>query len=396
MRVRQFELRLIGLGLVLAWTAAAALILLAYRPGGPLDVVVGLAMLSPIAIAFAGVLWPPVTRGAGAFPLMIALGLGALLVLLPSIGGVLDQLLALGSQTLLPSLEAAYPWLLALAGTSLFSAFGIARRLQGGGALRRRRLVAGVGIAAALTLIVGLLCASVVIANEVALSGTPAQPGTSRYGPTDAAGEPPACDAPIEVGPTARVEMHLDGTIDLRPIGSVELIGIRAGRDFRWSSYVATDRQLGSYGAAHIGDTTWARTPSSGWERTISPEIAGQTVDMQALETALSPGYRVTAEDRGIEVIDGARARRCRVAVDGATFQAAFPEVAWLVGDADLVHWRGQLDYWVFLDGQLGQLAGSANGEAVGLAADALQATLEVRMSATERGRDHVVYPPPR
>ena len=65
-----------------------------------------------------------------------------------------------------------------------------------------------------------------------------------------------------------------------------------------------------------------------------------------------------------MEVIEGARARRCRIAIDGTTFREAFPQVAWLVGDADLHRWRGQLDYWVFLDGQLGQVAGSANGEA--------------------------------
>ncbi len=66
---------------------------------------------------------------------MLGLGIGTLLLLLPSIGGILNQIQALGSQTLMPSLEAAYPWLLALAGTSLFSGFGVARRLQGGMAL---------------------------------------------------------------------------------------------------------------------------------------------------------------------------------------------------------------------------------------------------------------------
>src|SRR4029079_15727615 len=103
-RVRRFELRLIAIALVIAWAVTAALVLVAYRPGGPLDVLVGLTTLLPIAIAGAGVIWAPVVRGAGAFPLMVCLGLGSLLVLLPSIGGVLNQLLALGSQTLLPSL----------------------------------------------------------------------------------------------------------------------------------------------------------------------------------------------------------------------------------------------------------------------------------------------------
>jgi hypothetical protein len=110
----------------------------------------------------------------------------------------------------------------------------------------------------------------------------------------------------------------------------------------------------------------------------------------------LSADERATAEDRGVEVIEGARARRCRVSVDGQIFAAAFPQVAWLVGSADLHRWRGQLDYWVFLDGQVGQIAGSINGEAAGVVPDAIQGTIEVRLNATERGRNLVVYPPVR
>ena len=102
---------------------------------------------------------------------------------------------------------------------------------------------------------------------------------------------------------------------------------------------------------------------------------------------ALSPGYRATAEDRGVEVIEGARARRCRVAVDGEIFEAAFPQVRLLVGTADLHRWRGQLDYWVFLDGEVGQVAGSINGEATAVVPEAIQGTVEVLLTATERGR---------
>ena len=105
-RVRRLGLRLIGLGLVGAWGLAAALILSTYRPGGPLDVVVGITMLVPVGIALASVVWPPLTRRHVTHAAIVALGLATLLVLLPSIGGVWNQLQALGSQTLLPSLEA--------------------------------------------------------------------------------------------------------------------------------------------------------------------------------------------------------------------------------------------------------------------------------------------------
>ncbi len=392
MRVRAFELRLIAVALVVCWSVAAGLVLLAYRPGGPFDVIVGLTALTPIAIALGGAIWPPIARGRFAFPTMVALGVLALLCLIPSIAGVLNQLLAYGSRTLLPSFEAFYPWLLALLATSLFSGFGIARRVQGGTAVRRRRLLAGVGIALIATALSGLLFAAVAVANDVALRDTP--PIASRFGPTTGEAQPPTCDAPLSAGPSARLTLHLGATVDLRPLGSTDLTGMRVGDDFRWLAYVASNRQLGQYGSARVGDAAWMTSPQSRWATVPQAAVAHDAVDQQALREALTSGYRATAEDRGIEVIEGARARRCRIAIDGVTFRQAFPQVAWLVGDADLHRWRGQLDYWIFLDGELGQLAGSANGEAGEIVPDALSGTIDVRLTATERGRDSFIYPP--
>src|SRR3954449_6435956 len=159
MRVRAFELRLIAIALVACWSVAAGLVRPAYRPGGPFDIIVGLTAMLPIAIALAGAIWPPVARGDVAFPAIIGVGVLGLLCLVPSIAGVVRQLLAFGSRTLLPSLEAIYPWLLALLATSLFSAFGVGRRLEGGTAVRRRRLVVGVGIALVATAASGILFA---------------------------------------------------------------------------------------------------------------------------------------------------------------------------------------------------------------------------------------------
>ena len=98
-----------------------------------------------MAIALAAVFWPPVARGDRAFAGIVWLGLLAGLLLVPSIGGVLNQLLGRGPQTLLPSVESAYPWLLALVATSVFAGLGIARRILGETALRRSRLVGGDG-----------------------------------------------------------------------------------------------------------------------------------------------------------------------------------------------------------------------------------------------------------
>lgn len=395
MRARRFELRSIAVGLLAAWALAGVLVLLAYRPGGPLDVVVGLAMLLPSGVAAVAVAWPPVARGDLAYRWMVALGVGSLLVLLPSIGGVVNQLAALGSQTLLPSLEAAYPWALALAGTCLFAGFGLARRLEGATAVRSRRL--RVGIAAALALLVPSagLFAGAAIANELALRERPAG-RVSRFGPTDLPGIPLPCDQPVAAGPAARVAGHYEGEVDLRPIGSVDLAGLRVDRDVRWLAYVATPSELGQYGVARRGDRAWTRTPRTTWLPTLARTVEDATVDLQAIEIALAADNRTTAEDRGVEVIEGAPARRCRLGVDGETFRRAFPQIRWLIRDADISRWRGQVDYWIFLDGQIGQIAGSANGEAAGIDPDALQATIEVRVTATERDRELVIYPPAR
>jgi hypothetical protein len=395
MRVRRLGLRILGLTLVGAWASAAALVLLAYRPGGPLDVVVGVTMLVPLGIAVAGVVWPPLARRELTHALIVSLALATLLVLLPSIGLVVDQLRAFGSQTLLPSLEAAYPWLLALVGTSLFTGYGQARRLLGASG-RRQRLRVCVAFAAASTMVAGTAFGAAAIANELSLRDTDRPSIGSRFGPTDLGEDalPPPCDGPLAAASTARLAARFIGSIDGRRIGSVDLVGQRDGVDFRWLAYVATNRELGQYGEARRGDDAWRRTPGRGWERAFLPAIQGSTLDLEAVAAALTEGARATAEDHGVEVIERAPARRCRVSVDGRTFRATFPQVGWLVGDADLAKWRGQLDYWVFLDGTLGQVAGRVNGEAVGLEPGAIQADVEVLLTSTHRGRDVVIYAP--
>src|SRR4051794_3011375 len=120
-RVRKIELRILGAALVALWLLVCALVVLGYRPGGPVDIAVGIATIGPILIACAAVVWPPVARGDRAFAAIAWLGLVAILLLIPSIGGLVTQLQGGGPQTLLPSFEAAYPWLLALIATGLFA-----------------------------------------------------------------------------------------------------------------------------------------------------------------------------------------------------------------------------------------------------------------------------------
>ncbi len=99
-------------------------------------------------------------------------------------------------------------------------------------------------------------------------------------------------------------------------------------------------------------------------------------------------------EDRGLAYIEGARARQCRIALDGDTLRRAVPEVGLLVGDTDLSRWQGELDFWVFADGQLGQANGHASGQALGLAEDALTAEIRFSLTAIDRGAPVTVRPP--
>ena len=362
MRVRTLELRLIAIALTACWTITAVIVLLGYRPGGPVDIAVGIAASLPVTIALAGLAWPPATHGRRAFAAIVWLGLGSLLVLVPSIADVSTQVVQRGAQTLLPSVEAAYPWALALVGTSLFAGFGIARRLLGETAMRRRRLYRGILVASALAIGAGTVFTAVAMANELALRDQPTP--SSRFGPTGAGLEPPLCDAPLAAGSTARIELHLTADLDGRSIGRIDLAGDRSGSDFRWLAYAATSRELGLHGAARIGSDAWIREPFGGWRRAEPWEVVRGAIDVQALGSALSAGTRAAAELHGVDVIEGARARHCRIAIDGPAFRQAFPVVEWLIGTADMTIWRGEIDYWIFLDGQLGRVVGSVNGDA--------------------------------
>lgn len=391
-RVRVFELRVLGAGVAGLWLLAFGLILVGYRPGGPVDVLVGVAAAGPIAVAAAGVVWPPVARGPRAFAIVAWLALAALLLLVPSIAGLVTQLRGGGPQTLLPSAEAAYPWLLALLATGLFAGLGVARVRLGGRSPRRRRLAAGVLLGLAMTLVAGSAFAAAAVFNELSLGDRPA--ASSRFGPTDPALQPPACDGPLAIGPTAALTLLMDSSLDSTTIGQASLSGVRSGLDVRWDGYVAGSRELGRIGFIRIGSEAWQMPPNYGWVALAPGQIDGNDLDRQLLLEALTPPQRRVVENAGLAFIEGARARHCRIALDGATLRRAVPQVSLLVGDADLERWRGALDFWVFADGQLGQANGYASGPAASLTDDALTAELRFQLIAVDRGDPVLVKPP--
>jgi hypothetical protein len=393
-RVRTIELRILGATLAALWLAAFGLVLLGYRPGGPVDILVGIAAAGPALVAIAAILWPPVARGDRAFAGIAWLALAAILLLVPSLAGLVGQLTGGGPQTLLPSAEAAYPWVLALAATGLFAGLGLARRRLGGAAVRRARLALGAAIALVAVLATGTVFTAAALVNELALGDRPSN--ASRFGPTDPAIELPACTDPVVAGSTARLQLRMDGSIDTRYSGQVTLDGIRDGADVSWSGFAATRLTLGQQGMMRVGDRAWSLSPGRSWTEVSADAAQGYDADRQIVAVVLTPAEANAPEERGVDFIDGARARHCRITIDGVMLRTMLPQVALLVGQTDISRWRGTLDYWVFGDGQLGQADGSVTGPAIDLDEDALQAGLRFRMLAYDRGLPVRVLPPQR
>jgi hypothetical protein len=391
-RVRLLEIRLLAVGLAVLWAIVAALLLAGYRPGGPADLLVGLAALVPLAVAVAAVAWPPAARGDLAFRTIAALGIGTAIVLVPTMTSLAGQLLERGLQTLVPSPEAAYPWALALLGTSLFAGLGIARRLLGAGSRRPVRLRAAVFLGIGLAVVSGTLLAGAAIANELALRDQPAV--ASRFGPTDPALVPPLCDGVPAAGASADLTLDLGGTLDGRSLGIARVRGARTGESFRWLAEVTTTRDVGLHGAVALWNRAWTRQAGTRWAPVPRESVEDESLDLALLAAAFAPGLRAPAEDLGLVYVEGARARHCRVAVDGTVFRAAFPQVRWLVGAVDLADWRGAIDIWVFADGQLGRAEGRLGGPGFEISTGAIRGDLSATLTATHRGDPVTVFPP--
>ena len=392
MRVRVIQLRILGAALTACWLAAFVLVLAGYRPGGPIDLLVGLAAIGPLLVAITAVRYPPIARGERAFAGIVWLGIGAVLLLVPSLAGLVTQLSGRGPQTLLPSGEAAYPWFLELGATCVVAGIGLTRRRMGEGALRRRRLLVGATLGMVLLLVTGTAFASAAIVNELSVSNRLTV--TSRFGPTESAKEPPTCTDPVLAGATARLQLRMDGSVDGRYAGQLVIDGIRDGSDVSWTGFAATREALGTFGVARIGDRAWDRTPGEGWQPVGQAEVDGRDLDRQLVAVALTPSEQNAPEDRGLAYIEGALARHCRITLVGSTLEKAIPDIRLLVGDADISRWRGELDFWVFSDGQLGQADGRITGSAVGIAEDALTAAIRFRLLAYDRGLPVSVLPP--
>lgn len=391
-RVRQFELRLVAVALTLLWAMGGAIALVAYRPGGPVDVLVGVAASLPLLLGLAAAVWPPLVRSVRASAVVFWIGFVAALLLIPAIFGVATQVLAGTAEPLLPSLELVYPFVLALVATSLFAGLGVSRRLLGETGTGRRRIALTVAFSVVTCVAIGGTFTGVSLADDAALSNRPA--AHSRFGPTQASPAPPSCDGSLSIGSTATLELTLTGNVDGRTIGNATLDGVRSGSNVAWTAQVVRADLFGNYGSVRIGSQAWTLAPGRGWTAAPPVSVDNELVDATLYEIALTPGNRSTAEDLGLDYVEGARARHCRVAVDGDQFVDAFPQTRWLIGSANPSAWRGEIDYWVFGDGELGMATGSVNGDAQGIL-PGLQATIQASLTATNRGQPVTIAPPP-
>lgn len=384
MRVRQFELRLLAVALTVLWVAGGGIVLIGYRPGGPFDFLVGMAASLPLLLSVAAIVWPPLVTSNRGSAGVFWIGILAVLLLFPSLVSITAQVLAGGTDPLLPSLEVIYPWALALLATGLYAGLGLSRQLIPEAGVGPKRLVTAVVFAVLATTVIGALFAGVSLMDDAALRDRPV--ARSPFGPTAASPAPPDCDGPIVPATTAQLALDMWGDVDKRSVGTVSLTGSRRGSDISWTAQVATP-ELGTYAVTRVGSSAWSRSPGASWKSVPPDSLDGDLLDSTALAHALTPGNRVTAEDRGYEDVQGARARRCRVAVDGATYLASFPQVRWLVGHADLSTWRGEIDYWIFGDGEVGQIQGTVSGNAQEILPHGLIATIELKLTAINRGQ---------
>lgn len=396
MRVRLLELRLVAGLLVALWAAGAIAVLVGYRPGGPVDLLVAAAALLPVAIAAAALVWPPLARGPRASAAIGWLGVITALLLIPWLAGVIGDLAAGGRQTLLPSPEVAYAALLALALTCLFSSLGIARAILGQTSLRRRRLVLGGSLAFVLTAVSAAAFGGAALANELALRQLP-PPGGSPLGPSDPSLVPPDCNGRLLPGPSAQVTLMAQGRIDGSDQGEVQLTGQRDGQDESWQATRTTPWGTGPIAYARVGTAAWRKDDGAGWR----PAPVRSTLDRAVVEAALPVGARIASEDVGVDLVEGAKARHCRLAIDGPTALRAMPALRWLVGrdalgdERALDAWRGEIDWWVFADDQLGMATLTVSGPpGSDWPRTGFQATLSAELIARERTLQHPVVPP--
>jgi hypothetical protein len=232
------------------------------------------------------------------------------------------------------------------------------------------------------------------LANERALISRP--PSTSRFGPTDANLPLPQCEVPPPIGGQAVLEGEVMATIDTRTVERAILSGSRSGSTAEgWVADVTGE--FANVRASLQRKAFTAAVSDAKGDRTLDPrdlgmaDAGGLTLDGAVAAYLGSGDVTRVAEDRGIELVENAPARHCRVTLDGPGALASSMLTRLVLGGTidphrNLDAWRGSLEWWVFADGQLGQVIETIGGYP-GDAWDTsgLQASITTRLAATYR-----------
>ena len=179
-------------------------------------------------------------------------------------------------------------------------------------------------------------------------------------------------------------------------VGDVTLSGTRrdtsredwsARRNSRFGTGTATYHRDGS--VATLVDSLGPRAVAATSLGFLDPR--GLTVDGPVATLVSENALAILAEDRGIELIEDARSRHCRVTIDGPFALSISAQVRLMIDGSlqpapTLDAWRGHIDWWVFADGELGQAVitiGGYPGDA--WTSGGLQASIVARITATNR-----------
>jgi len=416
-RVRTIRLRLLASVATLLWGAAAAAVLVGYRPGVLVAPLVAATPIMGMLASLAALAWPPLVRGRRASAVVAWIGILELLLLAPSLAGLVSALRQPGTSPFLPSGEDAYAWFVTLAAASLFAGIGLSRRVLGGMALRRARLSLAGLIAVSMIAVGSGISGVAALGTEVAYSsGGAGAPGPSPASlpPTCSAGLIPAEDAEVTIAAMAQTDGH--------DIGSVELSGVRAGSLEHWSANLSgwpvdPGGEPPALEYARTASGAWLRSGDGNWtsaplQERITPYVPigatpapvivqdRETLDSEVIRVALSGSARLAAEDVGIEIVDGEAARHCRLLAGGSIALQAFRPLRWLLGESPLsdesaiADWRGNLDWWVLDDGTLAMAEVSVEGLTPGGWPAGLQATLRAALTVHALSRPPVIPVP--
>jgi hypothetical protein len=407
-RVRAIHLRLLAALAALLWGAAAFAIIVAYRPGAPVAPLVAAAPIVGLAASLLAMAWPPVARGHRASAAVSWVGILELLLLAPSVLALVSGLRQATARPFLPSAEDAYGWFLALGAASLFAGLGLSRRALGATSPRQARAALAALVAIALLAVGTGISGVAALGTEIAFSA--AAENAAPAGPLASAAPalPPACSQLPDSPAAAGVSLDAEASTGGKAVGAVSLNGTRVGDDERWSASVSgwpvsAGREPASLAYVRVGTSAWLRAGQGPWNpvsaleqlapyvevgATPAPLIVQDraTLDTEVIRVALAGPSRLAAEDLGIELVGGVRARHCRLLAGGSIALQAFRPLRWLLGqpplsDATAISdWRGSLDWWVLPDAELALTSVSVEGLNPGWPGG-LQATLQATLT---------------